>query len=261
MELSKEPKEKIEDFNTKFKQFRPSNNVKKPEMNSKLPKILKTENLEPVHSFKSIYARIGETRRRRNHSKTTKALQIMARKGAPRETLEAMLALLRKDGWKDAKSLPQGWMVRRRTIRRSKNGDYTLSTYLSPQFDFFQSHAKVLAFLQESGAGKVFLENTKKEIEEETKLKSRGRAGNVPSLKEATNAFDWQEDVSLPPGWKVAYYTPNLGSMKVFLEFFFFIYHSWIIAGETFCQAALTGKQMLCQSSAGSKVTFHSHFF
>ena len=39
------------------------------------------------------------------------------------------------------------------------------------------------------------------------------------SVKEATNAFDWQEDESLPKGWKVAYYTPNLGSMKVILHF------------------------------------------
>ena len=39
------------------------------------------------------------------------------------------------------------------------------------------------------------------------------------SFREATNAFDWQEDEGLPPGWKVAYYTPNLGSMKVILHF------------------------------------------
>ena len=135
----------------------------------------------------------------------------MARRGAPRETMEAMLALLRKGGWKDAKSLPQGWMIRKRTIPRSKNGDYTLCTYLSPKFDLFQSHPKVLAFLQESGAGDDILES----IREENETK-RSRTGNAPPLKEATNAFNWQEDESLPPGWKVAYYTPNLGSMKVF---------------------------------------------
>ena len=64
--------------------------------------------------------------------------------------------------------------------------------------------------------------------------------------------IDWQEDKSLPPGWKVAYYTPNLGSMKVILELSFFIQHSWNLAGEAFCQVALARKQVLCQSSSGS---------
>ena len=212
MGLSEEPIAKIADFNANFKQFKTATSVKKPEMSSELQNTLKTEIPEPVNSFKSISARIRDKRRSKNHSKAIKALQIMTRRGASRETMEAMLALLRKGGWKDAKSLPQGWMVRKRTIPRSKNGDYTLITYLSPQFDLFQSHPKVLAFLQESGAGDDILES----IREENETK-RSRTGNAaPSLKEATNAFDWQEDKSLPPGWKVAYYTPNLGSMKVF---------------------------------------------
>ena len=218
MEVSQESTEMIEDFNIKFKQFRTSISVKKLKINSQLPKILKTEVLDSANPLQSVSARTRETKRGKNHSKAIKALQIMARKEAPRETMEAMIALLRKGGWRDAESsLPQGWMIRKRTIQRSKNGDYTLCTYLSPQFDFFQSHTKVLAFLQESGGGEEFLAITREE--NETKLKSRSRAGNVPSFKEATNAFDWQEDETLPPGWKVAYYTPNLGSMKVILEF------------------------------------------
>ena len=43
------------------------------------------------------------------------------------------------------------------------------------------------------------------------------------SVREATNAFDWQDDEGLPPGWKVAYYTPNPGSMKVILHFPLFL--------------------------------------
>ena len=220
MEVSQESTEMIEDFNIKFKQFRTSNSVKKLKINSQLPKILKTEVLDSANPLQSVPARdpgrVRGTKRGKDHSKAIKALQIMARKGAPRETMEAMISLLRKGGWRDAESsLPQGWMIRKRTIQRSKNGDYTLCTYLSPQFDFFQSHTKVLAFLQESGGGEEFLAITREE--NETRLKSRSRAGNVPSLKEATNAFDWQEDKTLPPGWKVAYYTPNLGSMKVIL--------------------------------------------
>ena len=135
-----------------------------------------------------------------------------ARNGAPRESMETMIALLRKGGWRDAKSLPSGWMIRKRTIPRSKNGDYTLCRYLSPKFEFFQSNSKVLAFLKESGAGEDILESIREE--KETKVVAANSRGSVK--KEATNAFDWQEDESLPPGWKVAYYTPNLGSMKVF---------------------------------------------
>ena len=256
MGLSEEPIAKIADFNANFKQFKTATSVKKPEMSSELQKTLKTEIPEPVNSFKGISARVRDTRRSKNHSKAIKALQIMARRGASRETMEAMLALLRKGGWKDAKSLPQGWMVRNRTIPRSKNGDYTLVTYLSPRFDLFQSHPKVLAFLQESGAGDDILES----IREENETK-RSRTGNAaPSLKEATNAFDWQEDESLPPGWKVAYYTPNLGSMKVFVISSKYIHHPWNLAGEAFCQAALTRKQVLCKSSAGSEVIFPSYF-
>ena len=219
MEISQEPAEMVEDFNIKFKQFRTSISVKKLKIKSELPKILKTEVLDSASPLQSISARVRETKRGKNHFKAIKALQIMARKGARRETMEAMVALLRKGGWRDAgSSLPQGWMIRKRTIERSKNGDYTLSTYLSPQFDFFQSHTKVLAFLQESGGAKEFLESTR----EANETKAKSKTGNVPSLKEATNAFDWQEDESLPPGWKVAYYTPNLGSMRVILELVFF---------------------------------------
>ena len=218
MEVSQEPREMIEDFNIKFNQFRTSIGVKKLKINCQLQKILKTEVFDSASPLQNVPARVRETKRGKNHSKAIKALQIMARKGAPRETMEAMIALLRKGGWREAESsLPQGWMIRKRTIQRSKNGDYTLCAYLSPKFDFFQSHTKVLAFLRESGGGEGFVEITREE--DETKLKSRSRTGNAPSVKEATNAFDWQEDESLPPGWKVAYYTPNLGSMKVILFF------------------------------------------
>ena len=69
------------------------------------------------------------------------------------------------------------------------------------------------------------------------------------SVKEATNAFDWQEDESLPPCWKVAYYTPNLGSMKVILHFssLYWFLDFFNFAGKAFCQAALPREQMLCQ--------------
>ena len=126
MQVSKEPKEKIEEFFNSFKQLKTSNNVKKTEIDSIFPQTPKTEISDTGNSLQGLPVRVKSKRKVKEYSKVIRALQIQARNGVPGETMEAMIALLRKGGWKDAKSLPPGWMIKKRTILRSKNGDYTL---------------------------------------------------------------------------------------------------------------------------------------
>ena len=232
MELDKEPLQIIENFKNKFKLLSSKPLMKTPSPRSVVTmpdsdkdsadgirnsqQIVKTENTGSTGPLQRTLVRNRVSKMNRSHLKTAKALKRMA-KGGSKESAEAMIALLRKGGWRRSENLPEGWMTRKKTVQRSRNGNYTLSTFLSPQFDFFNSHSKVLAFLKESGVDEEVL---KKATEDQHfGRNSRGRSENI-----GKDAFDWQEDETLPSGWKVAYYKPSLGSMKVAFMFSLFIF-------------------------------------
>ena len=227
MELDNEPLEIIENFKNKFKLLSSKPLINTPNQRSivTMPdsvkdsadricnsqQIVKSENTGSTSPLERTLVLNRASKMNRSLLKTTKALKRMA-KGGSKESAEAMIALLRKGGWRRSENLPEGWMSRKRTVQRSRNGNYILSTFLSPQFDFFNSHSKVLAFLKESGVDEEVL---KKATEDQHfGRNSRGRSENI-----GKDAFDWQEDETLPSGWKVAYYKPSLGSMKVAFMF------------------------------------------
>ena len=226
MELDKEQLEIIENFKHKFKLLSskplntpsPRSIVTMPDSDKdsadgirNSQQIVKTENTGSTSPLERTLVLNRASKIKRSHLKTTMALKRMAKDGS-KESAEAMIALLRKGGWRRSENLPEGWMTRNRIVQRSRNGNYTLSTFLSPQFDFFNSHSKVLAFLKESGIDEEIL---RKATEDQHFGKnSRGRSENI-----GKDAFDWQEDETLPSGWKVAYYKPSLGTMKVAFMF------------------------------------------
>ena len=138
-----------------------------------------------------------------------RALKQLVTEESPKETFEKLSAVLSSEGWKPAMGLPEGWMVRNGRCKSRPN--WTRKSFLSPQYDFLESHSRAMQFLKQNGT-----------TEDDLRLLRTSRQdGNEPEAvvdpsKESSleTKFVWMEDETLPAGWKITYHTPNLVSMK-----------------------------------------------
>ena len=134
MESDNKPLEIIENFKNKFKVLSSKPLINTPSQRSivTMPdsvkdsadricnsqQIVKSENTGSTSPLERTLVLNRASKMNRSLLKTTKALKRMA-KGGSKESTEAMIALLRKSGWRRSENLPGGWMSRKRTVQRS----------------------------------------------------------------------------------------------------------------------------------------------
>ena len=124
-------------------------------------------------------------------------------------TTESELALWRcgftSDGFSLDSCLPPGWMRKWLTA-----GGWW---WVSPEFKVIKNQKSLVQYIEAS----MCLEKNK--VEELVNLLISNPPGKKtnknPTLSRGKGSydFDWQEDDSLPEGWKLAYYTPALATM------------------------------------------------
>ena len=160
------------------------------------------------------------------------ALRHMLATYGHHERVDIMKSELYKEGWKPSKKMPEGWMARKKICETRNRPTYFRVSYLSPSFELFLTREKAIEYLKKIGTSQSDIEKASRN---ETYFEKSDKPDIIPklneehqvppSLKQAVTStykrvdplkmsFDWKEDTSLPPGWKVAYYTPSLASLK-----------------------------------------------
>ena len=122
-------------------------------------------------------------------------LQYMIRESFEQEEVEDMIKMCRHEGWETSDFLPKNWIIK--TSKRFYKGLNTISAEIMSELgEVFDSYKTCISFMESRDEySQVDINKILKLMDANTKYK------NIPT-KEAREQ-QWEEDGTLPPGWKV----------------------------------------------------------
>ena len=110
---------------------------------------------------------------------------------------------LSNQGWGKSVYLPHGWMVKK------KHSDHSGLYYLTNQFTMFSKRSQVEKYLKECNAGALEVFRQNYEMIADRPLKDIKEVSE--KISPAFQDLKWQEDITLPEGWKISPYQIKKG--------------------------------------------------